>query len=89
MLQERIDALRLPKSTRGDIDDLVRALNAASEKKAIEREAQMQIAFIVSQEKAKKLRSADIEALYIIFDDAVQAKLEELDCTDRGLMPTD
>ncbi|WP_296187579.1 hypothetical protein [Pseudomonas sp. UBA1879] len=88
-MQERIDALRLPKSTRGDIDDLVRALNAASDKEAIEREAQMQIAFIVSQEKAKKLRSADIEALYIIFDDAVQAKLEELDCTHIGLMSAD
>lgn len=78
MPQERIDALRLPKSLKGDIDDLVRALNAASDRQAIEREGEMQIAFILGLETAKRLRPADIEALYMIFDDAVQARLSQL-----------
>jgi hypothetical protein len=78
MPQERIDALRLPKSLQGDIDDLVRALNAASDRQAIEREGEMQIAFILGLETAKRLRPADIEALYMIFDDAVQARLSQL-----------
>jgi len=75
MLQERLDALRLPKYLRGEIDDFVRALSAADGKEAIEREGQMQIAFILGVEKAKQLRPADIEALYIIFEDATQARL--------------
>lgn len=78
MPQERIDALRLPKSLQGDIDDLVRALNAASDRQAIEREGEMQIAFILGLETAKRLRPADIEALYMIFDDAAQARLSQL-----------
>jgi hypothetical protein len=78
MPQERIDALRLPKSLQGDIDDLVRALNAASDRQAIEREGEMQIAFILGLETAKRLRPSDIEALYIIFDEAVQVRLRAL-----------
>jgi hypothetical protein len=84
MLQERIDALRLPKSSRGEIDDLVRALNAADGKEAIEREGQMQIAFILGLEKSRQLRSADIEALYIMFDDAVQARLQSAATAPRA-----
>jgi len=78
MLQERIDALRLPKSLHGEVDDLVRALNAAYEADAIQREGEMQIAFILGLEKAKQLKPADIEALYIMFDDEVQARLQDL-----------
>lgn len=75
MLEEQIRALRLPKSLQNEIDDLVRALNAAEEREAIEREGAMQVAFILGLEKAKTLRPADIEALYMMFDDAVQARL--------------
>jgi len=78
MPQERIEALRLPKSLQGQIDDLVRALNAASDREAIEREGEMQIAFILGLETAKRLRPSDIEALYMIFDDAVQQRLQDL-----------
>ena len=78
MPEERITALRLPKALQGDIDDLVRALNAASDKTALEREGEMQIALIHALEKSKKLRPADIETLYMIFDDAVQDRLSKL-----------
>lgn len=78
MPQERLDLLRLPKPVRGPIDDLVRALNAASTREDIEREGTLQIALIMGLETTKKLRPADIEALYMIFDDAVQARLDRI-----------
>jgi hypothetical protein len=78
MPQERIEALRLPKPIQGPVSDLVRALNAASTKEDIEREGEMQIAFIMGLETARRLRASDIEALYIIFDDAVQQRLGQL-----------
>lgn len=81
MLQDRIDALRLPKSLHNEINDLVRALNAAEGPEAIKREGAMQVAFILGLEQAKGLRPADIEALYIMFDDAVQARLQNLAST--------
>lgn len=78
MPQERIATLRLPKPIQGQIDDLVRALNAASTKEAVQREGAMEISFILGLETAKRLRPGDIEALYIIFDDAVQERLLRL-----------
>lgn len=78
MPQERIEALRLHKSIQGPVNDLVRALNAASTREDIEREGAMEIAFILGLETARRLRAADIEALYIIFDDAVQERLKQL-----------
>jgi hypothetical protein len=38
----------------------------------------MEIAFITGLETARRLRASDIEALYIIFDDAVQERLGQL-----------
>lgn len=78
MPQERIAALRLPKPIQGPIDDLVRALNAATTKEDLEREAAMEISFILSLETSKRLRPADVETLYMIFDDAVQERLSQL-----------
>ncbi len=78
MPQERIAALRLPKPIQGAIDDLVRALNAATTKEDLEREAAMEISFILSLETSKRLRPADVETLYMIFDDAVQERLSQL-----------
>lgn len=78
MPQERIEALRLHKSIQGPINDLVRALNAATTREDIEREGAMEIAFILGLETSRRLRAADIEALYIIFDDAVQQRLSQL-----------
>jgi hypothetical protein len=78
MPQERIEALRLHKSIQGPINDLVRALNAATTREDIEREGAMEIAFILGLETTRRLRAADIEALYIIFDDAVQQRLKQL-----------
>jgi hypothetical protein len=75
MPQERLDMLKLPKPIRGPINDLVRALNAASTREDIEREGALEIAMILGLETAKRLKPADIEALYMIFDDAVQARL--------------
>lgn len=79
MLQERLDLLKLPKPVRNQIDDLVRALNAASTREDVEREGEMQIALIGALESARKLKPADVETLYIIFDDAVQVRLQEVD----------
>ena len=78
MPQERIEALRLHKSIQGPINDLVRALNASTTREDIEREGAMEIAFILGLETTRRLRAADIEALYIIFDDAVQQRLKQL-----------
>jgi hypothetical protein len=38
----------------------------------------MQIAFIMELGTARRLRASDIEAVYIIFDDAVQERLGQL-----------
>ena len=79
MPQQKLDLLNLPKPLRGPISDLVRALNAASTREDIEREAALQISFIHELESGKKkLRASDVEALYIIFDEAVQERLESL-----------
>ncbi|MGI4836020.1 MAG: hypothetical protein ACRYF9_00200 [Janthinobacterium lividum] len=78
MPQERLDLLKLPKPVRGPINDLVRALNAASTREDIEREGTLEIALILGLETSKRLKPADIEALYMIFDDAVQERLQGL-----------
>lgn len=78
MPQEQLDLLRLPKAIRGQVDKLVRSLDAASTREDIEREGTMQISFIFGLEAARQLRASDVEALYIIFDDAVQARLKQL-----------
>ncbi len=78
MPQERLDLLKLPKPVRGPINDLVRALNAASTRTDVEREGALEIALILGLETAKRLKPADIEALYMIFDDAVQERLQSL-----------
>ncbi|RMR58165.1 hypothetical protein ALP85_00809 [Pseudomonas syringae pv. syringae] len=77
-MQERLDQLRLPKPVQGAISDLVRALDATSTRADVEAEAALQIEYIHGLETSRKLRPADAEALYIIFDDAVQARLQAL-----------
>ena len=77
-MQERLDQLRLPKPVQGEISDLVRALDATSIRVDVEAEAALQIEYIHGLETSRKLRPADAEALYIIFDDAVQARLQAL-----------
>lgn len=78
MPQERLDLLKLPRDVRVQINGLVRALNAADSREDVEREGALEIAMILGLEQARKLKPADIEALYMIFDDAVQARLEGL-----------
>ncbi len=78
MPQQRLDLLKLPKPVRDPIQKLVRSLEAASTREAIESEGAMALSFIGELEAARKLRPADIEALYMIFDDAVQARLQGL-----------
>ena len=78
MLQERLDLLKLTKPVRSQIDDLVRALNAASTREDLEREGEMQIALIGELESGRKIKPADVETLYIIFDDAVQERLQAI-----------
>ncbi|RMS83753.1 hypothetical protein ALP60_100542 [Pseudomonas savastanoi] len=77
-MQEQLDQLRLPKAVQGAISDLVRALEATSTRADVEAEGALQIEYIHSLETSRKLRPADAEALYIIFDDAVQARLQAL-----------
>jgi Tfp pilus assembly protein PilO len=78
MPQEKLDLLRLQKPIRDEMNDLLRALNAASTREDLEAERALQIESIQTLESTRKLRSADAEALYIIFDDAVEARLENL-----------
>ncbi|MBD8730352.1 hypothetical protein [Pseudomonas sp. CFBP 13710] len=78
MPQERLDLLKLPKDVRGSVNGLVRALNAASTKADVEREGALEIALILGLEQSRKLKPADIEALYMIFDDAKEARLQAL-----------
>lgn len=78
MPQERLNLLKLPKAIRDPVNDLVRALNAASTREDIEREGALEIALILGLENARRLKPSDIEALYMIFDDAVQARLQGL-----------
>ncbi|HEY0288651.1 MAG TPA: hypothetical protein VGC62_16840 [Pseudomonas sp.] len=74
--QQKLDQVKLQKNIRGPIDKLLRSLDAANTRADIEREGEMQISFIHELESGKRVRPGDIEALYIIFDDAVQARLE-------------
>ncbi|KQQ62412.1 hypothetical protein IFR09_08315 [Pseudomonas syringae] len=78
MPQEKIDLLRLQKPIRDEMNDLLRALNAASTREDIEAERAIQIESIQALQNTKRLRPADAEALFIIFDDAAEAKLENL-----------
>ncbi|GAB7533640.1 hypothetical protein PS3A_60560 [Pseudomonas sp. 3A(2025)] len=78
MPQEKLDALRLQKPIRDEMNDLLRALNAASTRADIEAERAIQIESIQTLQNTKRLRAADAEALFIIFDDAAEAKLEHL-----------
>ena len=78
MPQEKLDLLRLQKPIRDEMNDLLRALNAASTREDLEAERALQIESIQTLESTRKLRSADAEALFIIFDDAVEARLENL-----------
>jgi hypothetical protein len=78
MLRQKIAALRLPNPVQEQIDDLVRALDTANTVEDVERESALQLSFIFGLETAKRLRSADIEYLYISFDEAVQERLQTL-----------
>ncbi|MFS0827773.1 hypothetical protein [Pseudomonas phoenicis] len=76
-LNEQLDTLRIAKDLRTPIERLMRALDDANDADEIAQEAQIQIEFVHAMEVAKKIREPQVEALYILFDDAVQARLEE------------
>lgn len=75
-LTEQLDAIRIPKDLRTPIERLMRALDEAADKEEVAKEAQIQIDFVRAMEASKKLRGPQVEALYILFDDAMQARLE-------------
>jgi CTP-dependent riboflavin kinase len=77
-LIEQLDALRIAKDLRTPIERLMRALDEAVDEEEVAREAQMQIEFVQAMEAARKLRGPQVEALYILFDDAVQVRLGAL-----------
>lgn len=77
-LIEQLDALRIAKDLRTPIERLMRALDEAVDEEEVALEAQMQIEFVQAMEAARKLRGPQVEALYILFDDAVQARLGAL-----------
>lgn len=76
-LNEQLDTLRIAKDLRTPIERLMRALDDANDADEIAQEAQIQIEFVQAMEATKKIRGPQVEALYILFDDAVQARLEE------------
>lgn len=75
--QDKLDQIKLHKNIRTPIDRLLRSLEAANTREEVESEGELQISFIHDLESDKRVRKGDIETLYIIFDDAVQARLEE------------
>ncbi|WP_312932036.1 hypothetical protein [Pseudomonas sp.] len=75
-LTEQLDTLRIPKDLRTPIERLMRALDDAADADEVAAEAQIQIEFVQAMEAAKKIRGPQVEALYILFDDAVQARLD-------------
>jgi len=77
-LIEQLDTLRIAKDLRTPIERLMRALDEAVDEEEVAREAQMQIEFVQAMEAARKLRGPQVEALYILFDDAVQTRLAAL-----------
>jgi hypothetical protein len=76
--QYKLDQIKLHKQIRTPIDRLLRSLEGANTREEVESEAEVQISFIHDLESDKRVRKGDIETLYIIFDDAVQARLESL-----------
>lgn len=74
--QYKLDQIKLHKQIRTPIDRLLRSLEAANTREEVESEGEVQISFIHDLESDKRVRKGDIETLYIIFDDAVQARLE-------------
>ncbi|MDZ5601862.1 hypothetical protein SJI00_03600 [Pseudomonas sp. RP23018S] len=75
-LTEQLDTLRIAKDLRLPIERLMRALDDAADANEVAQEAQIQIEFVQAMEAAKKIRGPQVEALYILFDDAVQARLK-------------
>jgi hypothetical protein len=78
MIDEQLDALKIAKDLRTPIKRLLRSLEDATSKEEVAQEAQIQIDFVHSLQASKRLRGPDVEALYILFDDAVQARLQTL-----------
>lgn len=78
MLSEQLDALKIPKNLRTPIERLFRSLEEANTEEEVKNEADIQIDFVKGLESDRRIRKPDIEALYILFDDAVQARLQSL-----------
>jgi hypothetical protein len=78
MPQQRLNLMELPASIRGPVDKLMHSLLSAHSRADIEREGAIELGFVLGLETARCLRASDIEALYLIFDDAVQAQLQAL-----------
>jgi len=78
MLNEQLDALKIPKNLRTPIERLLRSLEEANTPEEVAAEAEIQLEFVRGLESDRRIRKPDIEALYIFFDDAVQARLEGL-----------
>jgi hypothetical protein len=76
MLNEELDALKIPKNLRTPIERLLRSLEEANTQEEVAKEAEIEIEFVRGLESDRRIRPADIEALYIFFDDAVQARLQ-------------
>lgn len=68
----------MPEAIRSAIDQLLCAVGCAQTLEDVEREGAMQLGFLLGLETAKRLRPIHIEALYLAFEEAVQAKLEGL-----------
>jgi hypothetical protein len=68
----------LPTSIRLAVNKLMGTLANAQTREQIEREGAIQLGFVFGLETAQYLRASDIEALYLTFEDAVQARLQAL-----------
>lgn len=77
-MRPRLKLDELPTSIRLAVNKLMGTLASAQTREQIEREGAIQLGFVFGLETAQHLRASDIEALYLTFEEAVQARLQAL-----------
>lgn len=71
----------LLEAVRPALDRLLSVIAIAQTREDLERDGAAQLALLLGLETAKRLRPVQIEALYLIFEEAVQARLAALSHT--------
>jgi hypothetical protein len=72
------DEMVLPALVRQEIDNLLGMIKRATTGEAAERAGIRAEGFVLGIERLRALRPADIEALYLVFEQAVESRVTEL-----------